>query len=46
MWFLESPLHLPEKLLGDGVSTPMPIFYLISTIISNKNVLLGESFAP
>ena len=30
----------PEKLLGDGVSTPMPIFCLICTIISNKTCIL------
>ena len=27
----------PEKLLGDGFSTPMPLFCLIWTIISNKS---------
>jgi len=26
----------PEKLLGDGLSTPVPFFCLICTIISNK----------
>jgi len=31
---------LPEKLLGDGFSTPMPPFCLICTIISNKTCIL------
>ena len=30
----------PEKLLGDGFSTPMPLFCLICTIISNKTYIL------
>jgi len=30
----------PEKLLGDGVSTPMPLFCLICTMISNKTCIL------
>jgi len=29
-----------EKLLGDGFSTPMPLFWLICTIISNKTSIL------
>ena len=29
-----------EKLLGDGFSTPMPLFCLIYTIISNKTCIL------
>ena len=29
-----------EKLPGDGVSTPMPLFCLICTIISNKTCIL------
>ena len=32
----------PEKLLGDGFSTPMPLFCLIYTIISNKTCILDE----
>jgi len=28
----------PEKLLGDGLSTPVPLFCLICTIVSKKNV--------
>jgi len=30
----------PEKLLGDGFSTPVPLFSLICTIISNKPCIL------
>jgi len=30
----------PEKLLGDGFSTPMPLFCLICTSISNKTCIL------
>ena len=32
----------PEKLLEDGFSTPMPLFCLICTIISNKTCILDE----
>ena len=32
----------PEKFLGDGVSTPMPHFRLICTIISNKTCILDQ----
>jgi len=31
---------LPETLLGDGFSTPMPLFCLICTITSNKTCTL------
>jgi len=30
----------PEKLLADGLSTPVPLFSLICTIISNKTSFL------
>ena len=30
----------PEKLLGDGLSTPVTLFCLICTIISNKTGIL------
>jgi len=30
----------PEKLFGDGFSTPIPLFCLICTIISNKTCIL------
>jgi len=33
-------LSPPEKLFGDGFSTPMPLFCLICTIISNKTCIL------
>jgi len=33
-------INPPEKLLGDGLSTPVPLFCLICTIISNKTGIL------
>ena len=33
-------MRLPEKLLGDGFLTPIPLFCLICTIISNKTCIL------
>jgi len=38
----QSHLPPPEKLLGDGFSTPMPLFCLICTIISNKTCILVQ----
>jgi len=37
---IKEPPTPSEKPLGDGVSTPMPIFCLICTIISNKTCIL------
>jgi len=36
----------PEKLLGDGISTPMILLCLICTIISNKTCILDEYQKP
>jgi len=33
-------IQMPEKLFGDGFSTPMPLLCLICTIISNKPCIL------
>ena len=38
--YIHTYICAPEKLLGEGFSTPMPLFCLIFTIISNKTCIL------